>query len=452
MKRFSLPLQKITVLRQLALASVLLGACGVALAQASAAKIMSVTGSAKAVDTQGRERALVKGGEVLTGDKIVTAEGALVQIRLNDGGFMSVRSATEVVFDKFVYDDKDASKSNFLVSLLKGGFRSITGLIGRTNPTGYQIRTATATVGVRGTDHEPMLIPEGARGPAFAGAAPGLYDKVNDGETFIRNNRGVLSLKRGEIGFSPLTPIAAPAPLQKIPEFYKVEIKTDARDPKDAAKTDATPAATPATTGTLMLRPSLAARAATLDATGATGAVATPLSTVGTVSPVLGTVGATSTLKAGVLNSAVIADPALTPVAIDPSITTAVSPKLTTLDTSAVIAPIATTTLSTTAVSPVLSTISPATTATIVPATTLTPISSAILAPVATTITPIATTTITPIAATIAPTTAIIAPAATIAPISAIIAPVTTVTPITTTTTIKPLLVSPALSSTVILK
>jgi hypothetical protein len=438
MKRYSPTQPAFAAVRQLALASVLLGACGMVLAQASAAKIMSVSGSAKAVDAQGRERALQKGGEVLTGDKIVTAEGALVQIRLNDGGFMSVRSGTEVVFDKFVYDDKDASKSNFLVSLLKGGFRSITGLIGRTNPSGYQIRTSTATVGVRGTDHEPMLVPEGARGPAFAGAAPGLYDKVNDGETFIRNNRGVLALKRGEIGFSPVTPTAAPAPIQKIPEFYKVEIKTDARDPKDAAKTDATPAAVPATTGALMLRPSLAARAATLDATGAASAIGTT-DAIGTLRPTLGTVstvGTAATLKSGALSSAVIADPLLVPVATDPGVATTITPKLTTInstliDTSATVAPLATAPLSTTILSPTLSTISPTTTTAIVPTATLTPISSAVLAPI--------TTTITPIATTIAPTTAIIAP-------------VTTVTPITTTTTVKPLLISPTLSSTVILK
>jgi hypothetical protein len=167
------------------------GLAGSAWAQLPAARIMSVTGSAKAIDPQGRERQLEKGAEVRSGEKIVTADGALVQMRLNDGGFMSVRSGTEMVIDRFSYDEKNASNSSFLVSLVRGGFRSITGLIGKTNPDAYQIRTATATVGIRGTDHEPMVIPEGVPGMTAMGA-PGFYDKVNDGETFIRN-RGAKS-------------------------------------------------------------------------------------------------------------------------------------------------------------------------------------------------------------------------------------------------------------------
>ena len=242
---------------------------GAALAQVSAAKVMAVAGSAKAIDAQGHERLLEKGGEVRTGERIVTPEGALVQLRLNDGGYLSVRPGTDMVIDRFVLDEKDASKSNFLVSLVKGGFRSITGLIGRTNPSGYQIRAGTSTLGVRGTDHEPMMIPDGLPAMAKLGA-PGLYDKVNDGETFIRNAGGMLALKRGEIGFSPLNTDKPPQPLRNIPDFYKTEIKIDARDPKDTNNNTDEPRKVDAGA---MLRPSTAARRAALNPGNAPGVV-----------------------------------------------------------------------------------------------------------------------------------------------------------------------------------
>ena len=54
--------------------------CGLAVAQLSAARVMSISGTAKAIDPQGLERALEKGGEVRSGDKVVTSEGALVQL------------------------------------------------------------------------------------------------------------------------------------------------------------------------------------------------------------------------------------------------------------------------------------------------------------------------------------------------------------------------------------
>ncbi|MES2947167.1 MAG: FecR domain-containing protein [Pseudomonadota bacterium] len=197
----------------------------------SVAVVMALSGQARAIDAQGKERFLEKGAPLFAGDRVVTSEASLVQVRLNDGGYMSVRANTEMVIDRFVFDEKDPNKSSFLVSLLRGGFRSITGLIGRNNPAGYQIRAATATIGIRGTDHEPVLILDTPEGQAQG--TPGLYDKVNDGETFIRNDGGMLALRRGDIGFAPLMADIPPQVLLKIPEFYRTEVRIDGRDARD---------------------------------------------------------------------------------------------------------------------------------------------------------------------------------------------------------------------------
>lgn len=244
----------------LMVAATLLGYANLALAQQSAARVMSVSGVATATDPQGRERPLAKGAELFSGDKVVTTDTALVQMRLHDGGYMSVRPGTAMVIDRFVHDEKDASNSSFLVSLLRGGFRSITGLIGRTNPDAYQIRSATATIGIRGTDHEPMLVLDTPGLPSLG--APGLYDKVNEGETFIRNKNGVQSLRAGDVGFSPQAIDMPPQVLLKIPDFYKLELKADAREARkdgaDGGKGDGSKRA--AAGAGALLRPSLAAR------------------------------------------------------------------------------------------------------------------------------------------------------------------------------------------------
>jgi hypothetical protein len=339
--------------------------CGLAVAQLSAARVMSISGTAKAIDPQGLERALEKGGEVRSGDKVVTSEGALVQLKLNDGGFMSVRSGTELVIDRFVYDEKAPANSNFLVSLVRGGFRSITGLIGRTNPNAYQIRAGTATVGIRGTDHEPMVIPEGLPAAAALGA-PGLYDKVNEGETFIRNGSGELALKRGQIGFTPTRTDRPPLVLQKIPEFYRVDVKVDAREANDGADGRLDGANRMGNKDGL-LRPSAAARGAALKS----------LAGVNELEP-----------------ARVTGDKVLIP-----SATTTVAP------TTTLIAP------TTTLIAPTTSYIAPSTT---------------LLAPTTTYIAP-TTTYIAPTATLIAPTTTLIAPTTTyIAPTTTLIAPSTT--------------------------
>lgn len=333
-------------------------------AELSAARVMVVNGSAKAVSAQGQERNLEKGGEVFAGDKIVTGEGGLVQMRLNDGGYMSVRPSTEMVLDRFVYDDKNPANSNFLVSLVRGGFRSITGLIGRTNPAAYQIRTTTATLGIRGTDHEPMVVPEGLAGPSGL-TPPGIYDKVNEGETFIQNKFGVLSLKRGDVGFAPAKPEIAPQVLQKVPEFYKLELKTDGRDNKDVSEEKS--GGSKILGKGALLRPSLAIRKeAVLTDNKLEAGKTLETSTLQTTPILSGTVLQTTTVK-------------------EP------------LTTTSLTAP----TLSTTTVTVPTSTL-------IAPTTTLTPITTNIISPTTTVISPV--TTVTPLTTTVSPTTTLIAP------------------------------------------
>lgn len=269
------------------IAAILCGLVVPAWAQNSAAKVLSVSGTASATDAQGRVRPIAKGADVYAGDKVVTAESGLVQMRLHDGGYISVRPGTEMVIDQFLHDEKDASKSSFLVSLLRGGFRSITGLIGRTNPSGYQIRTSTATVGIRGTDHEPMLVLD-TPGALAQDTPPGLYDKVNEGETFIRNKNGILALKAGDIGFSPITTETPPQVLLKIPNFYRLQLRIDAaRDARDAGDDKPDGARRrPGHVGDL-LRPSVAARREALSTTdGKTAPVGIVAPVTGTTTPV----------------------------------------------------------------------------------------------------------------------------------------------------------------------
>lgn len=327
---------------------------------------MAVNGIAKAVNAQGQERSLEKGAEVFAGEKIVTGEGGLVQMRLHDGGYLSVRPSTEMVIDRFTYDDKNPANSNFLVSLVRGGFRSITGMIGRSNPTAYQIRTTTATLGIRGTDHEPMVIPEGLPGPSTGAGLtpPGMYDKVNDGETFIQNKFGVLSLKRGDVGFAPVKPDVAPQILQKIPDFYKIEIKTDAREAKDVSNDDK---AAPTRT---LLRPTLSIRK---DAV------------------------LTDTTKVDTTTSPTVRPLDSTTLQISPVVSDSL------LQTTTVKDPVATTTSTTTLIAPTTTVVSPTSTL-ISPTTTLTPITTT----VSPTITTTTTTTVTPVTTTISPTTLIV--------------------------------------------
>ncbi len=189
-----------------------------------------VIGDVKVINKAGVTRALVKGGEVDEGDRIITAAGASAQIKMVDGGFIAVRPNTDLGFDTYRYSGKEDGKESAVLSLLQGGFRTITGIIGHTNKQNYLIKTETATIGIRGTDHEPMVILPPAPGQV-AIAEPGTYDKVNVGIAYIRTDLGSVDIHRNQVGFAPITR-AAPVILPSIPPFYK---PTPAPGPQKAA-------------------------------------------------------------------------------------------------------------------------------------------------------------------------------------------------------------------------
>jgi hypothetical protein len=201
------------------LAGLLLAFASFAAVAGTVGKIDEFSGPVRLLDLEGKERAAAKGGEVREGDRISTAENGRVQVRLSDGGYLSVRPNTELVFKRYVLNETIPAQSSFWVSLLKGGFRSITGMIGRINPAGYRIETGTATIGVRGTDHEPFYIPAPGPGERAPGE-PGTYDKLNSGRSYIETPKAVLDLKPGQVGFAPRLD-QAPRLLPRAPDFFR---------------------------------------------------------------------------------------------------------------------------------------------------------------------------------------------------------------------------------------
>ncbi len=95
--------------------------------------------------------------------------------------------------------------------LLRGSLRSITGWIGKNNPQRYALYTPTATVGIRGTDHETLVVENGAEA--------GTYDKVNTGETELLTPHGKVGVLPGKAAFAAKTG-QAPVVLASIPALF----------------------------------------------------------------------------------------------------------------------------------------------------------------------------------------------------------------------------------------
>jgi hypothetical protein len=191
-------------------------------AQNVAGRFLTVIGDVRVL-SPGGDRRPERGDEVREGETILTGAGALTQIRLVDGGMLSIRGDTEMKFDRFSHAGESDRDSSMFISLLKGGFRSVTGLIGRLNRDGYRVTTPSATIGIRGTDHEPVVVPPPPPG-VVPQVPPGTYDRVYSGETFIQNRQGITqTIGPNQVGFISIQG-AAPAILPQLPPIYRAGI------------------------------------------------------------------------------------------------------------------------------------------------------------------------------------------------------------------------------------
>jgi hypothetical protein len=168
---------------------------------------------------EGRSRPLGKGASVCVGETIVTAQGAQAQIRMADGGMISMRPDTVIRINAFHFNGKEDGTERSEIALLQGRFRALTGTVGHTHKDNYAIQTPNAYIGIRGTDHEPVYIPNPAPGQKAAGV-PGTYDKVNSGGVVIRTPQGSVEVRPNQVGFAPVTPLAPPVLLKELPKFY----------------------------------------------------------------------------------------------------------------------------------------------------------------------------------------------------------------------------------------
>ena len=175
-------------------------------------------------DGSGHARPLHEGSPVYVGDHIRSAVNSEAVINTEDAGRVAVRPNTQFFADHFAAEGKKTD--NMTLRLVTGSMRVITGWIGHVNRAEDRIITPTTTIGIRGTDHEPYVLP--AELAASTKYLAGTYDKVNRGETTLGEGDQLLEINAGRVGFAPsstfeakgLMTILMPVLLDKVPDFY----------------------------------------------------------------------------------------------------------------------------------------------------------------------------------------------------------------------------------------
>lgn len=190
---------------------VLLIACHAAYPADLFGNVDAFSGTAYVTDQSGKSTAVSVGMNIYEGQTINSGTDGEVHLATEDGGIIAVRPNT--VFRVDEYKAEGNSTDKIFMSLLKGTVRSITGWIGKFDNSAYRITTPTATIGIRGTDHETTVIDKGD------GDEPGTYDNVNEGRTVLKTPQGAAEVTPGKYAFAPKGRTAAPFFLAQRPRF-----------------------------------------------------------------------------------------------------------------------------------------------------------------------------------------------------------------------------------------
>jgi len=150
-------------------------------------RVLITNGATTALAPDGQQRVLNRGSAINKGDTIQT-QAARAQVRFSDGSLLALRPNTEFKVEEYSFNGQQDGSERGIYNLLKGGFRTISGAIGKVNRNNYKVKTPVATIGIRGTHYGVTLCAHGSC--ADQGLADGLYGGVVDGSVQATNDGG----------------------------------------------------------------------------------------------------------------------------------------------------------------------------------------------------------------------------------------------------------------------
>lgn len=185
----------------------------------ASAKLVETKGEVIAVDAAGVRRRTVDGASVFAGEIVQTGAGAKVVLAFRDDSRITLGASTEFKVDSFVFDSQNPKEGKFLVTLLRGSLRALTGLIGKANNRSVKFITPTATIGIRGTGLDLDCV---------AADSCNIFTWLGTIEVTPNGQTALQTLQAGQglfVGRSGIRPLQAPT-LEDLPRPDAVPVNT----------------------------------------------------------------------------------------------------------------------------------------------------------------------------------------------------------------------------------
>lgn len=179
--------------------------------------------------TRGNQRLpAARGAEVRVGDTVDLGVQSNAQIRMTDASIVSLRPETTFRISEYAYEGKTPETQRAFFDLLKGGLRTVTGLIGQVRQDNYGVKTLTSTIGIRGTHYALVECVGGCRNADGSVAPNGTYGAVTDGRIGVTNQAGERQFGADQY-FHVASATSVPQPLLAPPSFVRDTLEGQAR-------------------------------------------------------------------------------------------------------------------------------------------------------------------------------------------------------------------------------
>lgn len=169
-----------------------------------AGTVTHLAGTLIAKRADGTTKLLATNSQVAEGDELSTQQETYARVKFIDGGEIVLRPNSELKVQTYAYAEDKPQSDNIVLSLIRGGLRAVTGLLGKRNHERFKLETTTATIGIRGTHFGALMCANDCGGiPTTSGQTPanGLHLDVAAGAIIVTNGGGAQQFNVGQFGF-----------------------------------------------------------------------------------------------------------------------------------------------------------------------------------------------------------------------------------------------------------
>jgi VCBS repeat-containing protein len=151
----------------------------------SIGRVETASGSAFVIRADGSRLSLSSGVHLYAGDILETGENGSVGIIMADETSLSMGEKGSMVLDEMIYDPS-TQEGSMALSVMKGVYTIVSGMVSKTDPNAMTINTPVGTVGIRGTQLGLEILDGRNLNVVMMREGDGYV-----GEVFVRNEAGL---------------------------------------------------------------------------------------------------------------------------------------------------------------------------------------------------------------------------------------------------------------------